>query len=53
MMYLRDAEMPQVGGAILLSPWVDLSTSFKSWDENKVRRALLCSVQPRERWVRR
>ncbi|KPV72921.1 uncharacterized protein RHOBADRAFT_55585 [Rhodotorula graminis WP1] len=35
MMYLRDTKLPQVGGAILLSPWVDLSTSFKSWDENK------------------
>ncbi|GAA5824532.1 hypothetical protein JCM3770_002553 [Rhodotorula araucariae] len=35
MMYLRDAKLPQVGGAILVSPWSDLSTSFASWNENK------------------
>ncbi|BGP43966.1 hypothetical protein JCM10450v2_008181 [Rhodotorula kratochvilovae] len=35
MMYLRDTKLPQVGGAILVSPWSDLSTSFASWNENK------------------
>ena len=44
-MYLRDVGLPQVGGAILLSPWVDLSTSFTSWDENKVR-VLSCPLKP-------
>ncbi|BGP54244.1 hypothetical protein JCM8202v2_001821 [Rhodotorula sphaerocarpa] len=35
MMYLRDHGFAQVGGAILLSPWLDLSTSFNSWEENE------------------
>ncbi|EGU12195.1 putative Monocarboxylate permease [Rhodotorula toruloides ATCC 204091] len=35
MLYLRDEKLPQVGGAILLSPWVDLTSSLASWDENK------------------
>ncbi|GJN94776.1 hypothetical protein Rhopal_007868-T1 [Rhodotorula paludigena] len=35
MMYLRDSNLPQVGGAVLLSPWLDLSTSFESWELNK------------------
>ncbi|GAA5884795.1 hypothetical protein JCM3774_006767, partial [Rhodotorula dairenensis] len=32
--YLRDAELPQVGAAYLLSPWCDLTTSFESWHRN-------------------
>ncbi|BGP18273.1 hypothetical protein JCM10213_007904 [Rhodosporidiobolus nylandii] len=35
MMYLRDEGLPQVGGAVLLSPWVDMTASLGSWDENK------------------
>ncbi|BGP26282.1 hypothetical protein JCM10295v2_005228 [Rhodotorula toruloides] len=38
MLYLRDEKLPQVGGAVLLSPWVDLTSSFASWDENKTLR---------------
>ncbi|POY72083.1 A/B superfamily hydrolase [Rhodotorula taiwanensis] len=34
MQYLRDADLPQVGAAYLLSPWCDLSTSFASWNYN-------------------
>ncbi|GAA5825469.1 hypothetical protein JCM11251_007000 [Rhodosporidiobolus azoricus] len=35
MLYLRDNGLPQVGGAVLISPWVDLTVSLGSWDENK------------------
>lgn len=35
MQYLRDAGLPQVGAAYLLSPWCDLTTSFESWNRNK------------------
>ncbi|GAA5976331.1 hypothetical protein JCM11641_005983 [Rhodosporidiobolus odoratus] len=35
MLYLRDSGLPQVGGAVLLSPWLDLTASLSSWDENK------------------
>ncbi|KWU42636.1 hypothetical protein RHOSPDRAFT_8737, partial [Rhodotorula sp. JG-1b] len=34
MQYLRDAGLPQVGAAYLLSPWCDLTTSFESWNRN-------------------
>lgn len=34
--YLRDADLPQVGAAYLLSPWCDLTTSFESWNRNGV-----------------
>lgn len=37
LMYLRDAGLPQIAGGLLLSPWVDMSSSFASWDENRVR----------------
>ncbi|BGO91060.1 hypothetical protein NBRC10512_001364 [Rhodotorula toruloides] len=36
VMFLRDADLPQVGGGLLLSPWVDMSSSFASWDENRL-----------------
>ncbi|GAA5862557.1 hypothetical protein JCM3774_001057 [Rhodotorula dairenensis] len=36
-MYLRDQGFPQVGGLMLLSPWLDLTTSFGSWHENRHR----------------
>lgn len=49
MMYLRDHGFAQVGGAILLSPWLDLSTSFNSWEENEVRPRL--SLIWRWRWA--
>ncbi|KAI9490200.1 alpha/beta hydrolase fold-domain-containing protein [Zychaea mexicana] len=32
MLYLRDHGLPQPEGAVLLSPWVDLSFSYPSWD---------------------
>ncbi|GAA5993459.1 hypothetical protein JCM10908_002200 [Rhodotorula pacifica] len=32
--YLRDAGLPQVGAAYVLSPWCDLTTSFESWHQN-------------------
>ncbi|GAA6017651.1 hypothetical protein JCM10207_001236 [Rhodosporidiobolus poonsookiae] len=35
MLYLRDEGLPQVGGAVLVSPWVDMTASLGSWDENK------------------
>lgn len=34
MMYLRDNDYPLPGGAILMSPWVDLTMSCDSWDSN-------------------
>lgn len=34
MMYLRDNDYPLPGAAILLSPWVDLTMSCESWDNN-------------------
>lgn len=36
-MFLRDQGFPQVGGLMLLSPWLDLTTSFESWHENRNR----------------
>lgn len=38
MLYLRDSKkLPQIGGGILLSPWVDSTSSLKSWESNAVR----------------
>ncbi|KAM5536061.1 hypothetical protein V8D89_010319 [Ganoderma adspersum] len=34
LMYLRDNDYPLPSGAILLSPWVDLTMSCESWDSN-------------------
>ncbi|RPD65114.1 hypothetical protein L226DRAFT_19403 [Lentinus tigrinus ALCF2SS1-7] len=34
LMYLRDNSYPLPSGAILLSPWVDLTMSCESWDSN-------------------
>ncbi|CAL1694181.1 unnamed protein product [Somion occarium] len=34
MMYLRDNGYPLPGGAILMSPWVDLTMSCDSWELN-------------------
>ncbi|WFD34539.1 hypothetical protein MCUN1_001380 [Malassezia cuniculi] len=34
MLYLRDNKMPMPGGAILFSPWVDLTLSCDSWETN-------------------
>jgi hypothetical protein len=34
LMYLRDVGRPLPAGAILLSPWCDLSMSCNSWDTN-------------------
>ncbi|KAF8506954.1 lipase/ esterase [Russula emetica] len=34
LMYLRDNNYPLPAGAILLSPWVDLTRSCDSWDSN-------------------
>ncbi|KAI7858293.1 alpha/beta hydrolase fold-domain-containing protein [Circinella umbellata] len=36
ILYLRDHGLPQPEGAVLLSPWVDLSFSFPSWDNASV-----------------
>lgn len=35
LMYLRDNKYPLPGGAILFSPWVDLTLSCDSWETNK------------------
>lgn len=35
LMYLRDNKYPLPGGAILFSPWVDLTMSCESWDTNQ------------------
>ncbi|KAA1467881.1 hypothetical protein DENSPDRAFT_833031 [Dentipellis sp. KUC8613] len=35
MMYLRDNDYPLPAGAILMSPWVDLTRSCDSWDSNE------------------
>lgn len=35
MMYLRDNKYPLPAGAILMSPWVDLTLSCDSWETNK------------------
>lgn len=35
MMYLRDNKFAMPGGAILFSPWVDLTLSCDSWETNK------------------
>ncbi|KAH8120067.1 Alpha/Beta hydrolase protein [Phellopilus nigrolimitatus] len=34
LMYLRDNKYPLPAGAILMSPWVDLTMSCDSWDTN-------------------
>lgn len=34
MLYLRDNQYPLPGGAILMSPWVDMTMSCPSWDFN-------------------
>ncbi|KAF9454211.1 alpha/beta-hydrolase [Macrolepiota fuliginosa MF-IS2] len=34
LMYLRDNNYPLPSGAILMSPWVDLTLSCESWDSN-------------------
>lgn len=34
LLYLRDSSLPSPAGGILLSPWVDFTTSFSSWDSN-------------------
>lgn len=34
LMYLRDNNYPMPSGAILMSPWVDLTMSCESWDSN-------------------
>ncbi|THH13492.1 hypothetical protein EW146_g6728 [Bondarzewia mesenterica] len=34
LMYLRDNNYPLPAGAILMSPWVDLTMSCDSWDSN-------------------
>ncbi|KAI0001869.1 Alpha/Beta hydrolase protein [Russula vinacea] len=34
LMYLRDNDYPLPAGAILMSPWVDLTRSCDSWDSN-------------------
>lgn len=36
LLYLRDNKMPLPGGAILISPWCDLTASFRTWDDNAV-----------------
>ncbi|KAG0168558.1 hypothetical protein DFQ30_004601 [Apophysomyces sp. BC1015] len=33
MLYLRDHGLPQPEGAVLLSPWVDLTFSYPSWND--------------------
>ena len=35
MMYLRDNDYPLPSGAMLMSPWVDLTLSCDSWETNK------------------
>ncbi len=34
-MYLRDEGYKMPGGIIIMSPWVDLTMSCGSWDENQ------------------
>jgi acetyl esterase/lipase len=36
MMYLRDNGLPLPSGAIVMSPWVDLTMSCDSWETNAV-----------------
>ncbi|KAF7729980.1 hypothetical protein EC973_003393 [Apophysomyces ossiformis] len=33
MLYLRDHGLPQPEGAVLLSPWVDMTYSYPSWND--------------------
>ncbi|CAB4422991.1 unnamed protein product [Rhizophagus irregularis] len=33
--YLKDNHMPLPGGAVLFSPWLDLTMSCSSWDQNQ------------------
>ncbi|KAI0778726.1 Alpha/Beta hydrolase protein [Trametes elegans] len=35
LMYLRDNDYPLPSGAILMSPWVDLTMSCESWESNE------------------
>ncbi|KXN88868.1 Monoterpene epsilon-lactone hydrolase [Leucoagaricus sp. SymC.cos] len=41
LMYLRDNGYPLPSGAILMSPWVDLTLSCESWESNA-----LCDIVP-------
>lgn len=41
LMYLRDNDYPLPSGAILMSPWVDLTLSCESWESNA-----MCDVVP-------
>lgn len=34
LMYLRDNDYPSPSGAVLMSPWVDLTLSCESWESN-------------------
>lgn len=34
MLYLRDSNLPMVHSALLICPWVDLTSSLNSWIEN-------------------
>ncbi|KAK2461449.1 hypothetical protein APHAL10511_005912 [Amanita phalloides] len=34
LMYLRDNDYPMPSGALLMSPWVDLTMSCESWESN-------------------
>ncbi|ORY83587.1 Alpha/Beta hydrolase protein [Leucosporidium creatinivorum] len=34
MLYIRDQKMARLGGAILLSPWSDMTASMQSWETN-------------------
>ncbi|GAA5934279.1 alpha/beta hydrolase [Sporobolomyces koalae] len=34
LLYLRDSDLPRLAGGVLLSPWVDFTSSFESWDLN-------------------
>ncbi|KIJ54285.1 hypothetical protein M422DRAFT_153656 [Sphaerobolus stellatus SS14] len=45
LMYLRDNGYPMPAGAILFSPWVDLTMSCESWDSNKDC-DLICLPEP-------
>lgn len=50
LLYLRDLAMPKMGGAILLSPWTDLTASLGSWDSNSVRPFLFSFVLVLTAW---
>jgi acetyl esterase/lipase len=38
LLYLRDEGYPLPSGAVLMSPWVDLTMSCESWETNAVSR---------------